>query len=45
MKDDIGHRSVFISDLHLGSKHCKDKELLKFLQEFKGLPFPVIFNS
>ena len=35
MKNDIGHRSVFISDLHLGSKHCKDKELLKFLQEVR----------
>jgi len=35
MKNDIGHNSVFISDLHLGSKHCKDKELLKFLQEVR----------
>ena len=35
MKKDIGHRSVFISDLHLGSKHCQDEELLKFLKEVR----------
>lgn len=35
MKNDIGHRSVFISDLHLGSKHCRDEELLQFLKELK----------
>ena len=35
MKQDTGHRSVFISDLHLGSKHCRDEELLKFLKELK----------
>lgn len=29
------YRSVFISDLHLGSKHCQDEALLKFLQELK----------
>lgn len=27
------YRAVFISDLHLGSRHCQVKKLLKFLQE------------
>lgn len=35
MKANIGHRSVFISDTHLGSKHCRDKELLSFLKQLK----------
>lgn len=26
------YRTVFISDLHLGSKHCRAKELIKFLK-------------
>jgi len=29
--------SIFLSDIHLGSKHCKSKELLLFLQNFKSL--------
>lgn len=28
-------KSVFISDLHLGSKHCKANELLKFLKSVR----------
>lgn len=31
MKTNIGYKSVFISDLHLGSKHCNAEKLLKFL--------------
>lgn len=28
------YRSVFISDTHLGTQHCKEKELLDFLKSF-----------
>ena len=31
METNIGYKSVFISDLHLGSKHCNADKLLKFL--------------
>ena len=31
METNIGYKSVFISDLHLGSKHCNAEKLLKFL--------------
>lgn len=29
------HKSVFISDLHLGSSHCRDKQLLTFLKQIR----------
>lgn len=29
-------KSVFISDVHLGTKHCKDKKLLKFLDSLES---------
>jgi UDP-2,3-diacylglucosamine pyrophosphatase LpxH len=31
----IGYKSVFISDLHLGSKHCNADKLLKFLDDLE----------
>jgi len=31
METNIGYKSVFISDLHLGSKHCNADKLLNFL--------------
>ena len=31
METNIDYKSVFISDLHLGSKHCNAEKLLKFL--------------
>ena len=34
MKDK--YRSVFISDTHLGTQHCKEKELLTFLKSFEA---------
>ena len=30
------YRSVFISDTHLGTQHCKEKELLTFLKSFEA---------
>jgi UDP-2,3-diacylglucosamine pyrophosphatase LpxH len=33
MEKNTGHKSVFISDLHLGSKHCNSDKLLSFLEE------------
>ena len=35
MQKNTGHRSVFISDTHLGSKHCRAEELLDFLKQIK----------
>jgi len=35
MQKNTGHRSVFISDTHLGSKHCQAEELLDFLKQIK----------
>lgn len=35
MLKNTGARSVFISDTHLGSKHCRDEELLSFLKQLK----------
>ena len=29
------YRTIFISDIHLGSRHCKADILLKFLKEYK----------
>ena len=29
------YKSVFISDTHLGSKHCRSEELLSFLKDLK----------
>jgi len=34
-KNSKKYRSVFISDLHLGSKHCNSKELLEFLSKIR----------
>lgn len=33
MEKNTGYKSVFISDLHLGSKHCNSDKLLSFLEE------------
>jgi UDP-2,3-diacylglucosamine pyrophosphatase LpxH len=33
METNTGYRSVFISDLHLGSKHCNSEKLLAFLTD------------
>jgi UDP-2,3-diacylglucosamine pyrophosphatase LpxH len=35
METNTGYRSVFISDLHLGSKHCNSDKLLSFLDNIK----------
>jgi UDP-2,3-diacylglucosamine pyrophosphatase LpxH len=35
METNTGYKSVFISDLHLGSKHCNSDKLLDFLDNIK----------
>jgi UDP-2,3-diacylglucosamine pyrophosphatase LpxH len=35
METNIGYKSVFISDLHLGSKHCNSDKLLSFLSSLQ----------
>lgn len=35
MDQNTGYKSVFISDLHLGSKHCNSEKLLSFLSDLK----------
>ncbi len=35
METNTGYKSVFISDLHLGSKHCNSDKLLDFLDQLE----------
>lgn len=35
MEKNTGYKSVFISDLHLGSKHCNSEKLLSFLDSLE----------
>jgi UDP-2,3-diacylglucosamine pyrophosphatase LpxH len=35
METNTGYKSVFISDLHLGSKHCNSEKLLSFLSNLQ----------